>query len=78
MIDTLENCQGTVCINCEIVSNLRFADGIDLLAGSEEEIIVLTDSLHKTALKFRMELNSDKCKIMITVVRMRDMDRINF
>ena len=66
MIDTLETFQGTVSINGETVSNLRFADDIDLLAGSEEELIVLTSSLHKTSLKFGMELNADKCKIMIT------------
>ena len=66
MIDTLETFQGAVSINGETVSNLRFADDIDLLAGSEEELIVLTSSLNKTSLKFGMELNADKCKIMIT------------
>ena len=60
MRETLDRFQGTVSINGEVVSKLRFADDIDLLAGSEEELIVLTSH------KFGMELNADKCKNMIT------------
>ena len=39
IIDTLERFQGTVSISDQIVSKLRFADDINLLAGSEEELI---------------------------------------
>ena len=66
MIETLDRFQGTVNINGEVVSNFRFADDIDVLASSEEELIALTDNLNKTAHKFGMELNADKCKIMTT------------
>ena len=55
MRETLDRFQGTVSINGEVVSKLRFADDIDLLAGSEEELIVLTDNLNKTSHKFGME-----------------------
>ena len=66
MIETLRRFQGAIGINGEVASNLQFADDIDLLAGSEEELIVLTDNLNNTSHKFGMELNADKCKIMIT------------
>ena len=48
MIETLERFQGPVSRNGEIVSNLWYADGIDLLASSEEEMFVLADNLNKT------------------------------
>jgi len=51
MIDTLEKFHGTVSVNGEITSTLRSADDIDLIAVSEEDMIFLIDSLHKTSLK---------------------------
>ena len=72
MIKTLERFQGTISINGEVVSKLRFADDIDLQAGSEEELIVLTNNLNKTSHRFGMELNADKCKIMIMITGSKD------
>ena len=45
MQDTLENHQSTISIRWRLISNLRFADDIDLLAGSESELQELTDYL---------------------------------
>ena len=53
MIETLERFQGTVSRNGEIVSNLWYADDIDLLASSEEEMFVLVDNL-KQDLHYRL------------------------
>ena len=39
----------TVCFGERPICNLRFADGIDLLGGSEEEMQQLTEKLEKTA-----------------------------
>ena len=54
MIDTLERIQSTVSVNGKIISNLRLPDDINL-AGSEEELIVLTDSLDKTSIRNGVE-----------------------
>ena len=44
MQDTLENHQLTISIGGILIFNLRFDDNINLLAGSESEVQVLTDS----------------------------------
>ena len=41
MTDTLEDHEGTVSIGGRTITNLRFADGIDGLAGEEEELAYL-------------------------------------
>ena len=40
MNDALDNHVGSVSIGCKIITNLRFADGLDIdgLAGSESEL----------------------------------------
>ena len=49
------------------LTNLRFADdiSIDGLAGSEEELINLTECLFKSANRFGMEINPSKTKLML-------------
>ena len=48
MTATLENFSRTVKIAGREVTNLRFADDIDLLAGSREELADLTSRLDST------------------------------
>ena len=48
MTDALEEHQGTVSIGGKTITNLRFADDIDGLAGKEEELASLVDRLNKT------------------------------
>ena len=45
MTDALEDHKGTVNIRGRAVTNLRFADDIDGLAGKEEELASLVDHL---------------------------------
>ena len=45
---TLQNHELSIKIGGRPISNLRFADYIDLLAGSEAELQSLTDSLEKS------------------------------
>ena len=47
------------------ISNLRFADDIDLLAGSEAELQSLTDSLEKATTSFGMEISHIKSKTLV-------------
>ena len=39
MADALEDHEGLVSIGGRTITNLRFADGIDALAGKEEELV---------------------------------------
>jgi len=48
------------------INNLRFADDIDLIAGSMKELVELTERLDKSASAFGMEISAEKSKIMVT------------
>ena len=47
MTDALEDHEGTVSIGARTITNLRFADDIDGLAGEEEELVNLVERLEK-------------------------------
>ena len=64
MTEALENHQGTVSIGGRTITNLRFADDIDGLAGTEEELAKLVDCLDGTSTKFAMEISAEKTKLM--------------
>ena len=57
MTDALEDHQGTVGIKGRTITNLRFADDIDGLAGKQEGLASLVDRLGKTSAASGMELN---------------------
>ena len=56
MTDALEDHQGTISIGGRTITNLRFADDIDGLAGKEEELESLVDRLDKNSAAFGMEI----------------------
>ena len=66
MTATLDNFSGTVKIAGREVKNLRFADDIDLLGGSREELADLTTRLDTAARKYGMEISVEKSKTMVT------------
>ena len=43
MTDALEDHKGTVSIGCRTITNLRFAEDIDGIAGEEEELAKLVN-----------------------------------
>ena len=49
MTDTFEDHEGTVSIGGRTITNLRFADDIDGLAGEEKELAKLVECLDKTS-----------------------------
>ena len=49
MTDALENHEGTVSIGNKTITNLRFADEIDGLAGEGEELAKLVEPLDKAS-----------------------------
>jgi len=64
MTEALENHHSTVSIGGRIITDLRFADDIDGIAGSEQELHDLVTSLDKTSARFGMEISAEKTKIM--------------
>ena len=64
MEDALEDHDGTVSIGGRPVSNLRFADDIDALAGSETELKDMVEKLDTASRNFGMEISAEKTKIM--------------
>ena len=64
MTDTLEDHEGTVSIGGRTITNLRFADDIDGLAGEEEALANLVERLDKASTAYSMEISAEKTKLM--------------
>ena len=64
MTDALENHQGTVSIGGRTITNLRFADDIDGLAGDEQELVNLVERIEKTSTSYGMEISAETTKLM--------------
>ena len=64
MTDALEEHEGTVSIGGRTITNLRFADDIDGLAGEEEELANLFGRLDKASTAYGMEISAEKTKLM--------------
>ena len=64
MTDALEDHEGAVSIGGRTITNIRFADDIDGLAGEEEELANLVERLDKTSTAYGMEISSENTKLM--------------
>ena len=64
MTDALEDHEGTVSIGGRTITNLRFADDIDGLAGEEKELAKFVVSLDKASTAYGMEFSAEKTKMM--------------
>ena len=64
--DALEDHEGTVSIEGRTITNLRFADDIDGLAGEEEELANLVVHLDKASKAYGLEISAKKTKLMTT------------
>ncbi len=64
MTDALEDHEGTVSTGGRTITNLRFADDIDGLAGEEEELANLVERLDKASTAYGMEISAEKTKLM--------------
>jgi len=64
MTAALEDYVGTVSIGGRTINNLRFADDIDGLAGSEDELVNLVKRLDETSTRYGMEISAEKTKLM--------------
>ena len=64
MTDALEDHDGTVSIGGRTITNLRFSDDIDGLAGEEGELAKLVERLDKASTAYGMEISAEKTKPM--------------
>ena len=64
MTNALENHQGTIGIGGRTITNLRFADDIDGLAGDEQELVNLVERLEKTSTSYGMEISAKMTTLM--------------
>ena len=64
MTDALEDHEGTASLGARAITNLRFADDIDGLAGEEEELAKLVEWLNNTSTASGMEISAKKTKLM--------------
>ena len=74
MTDALENHEGSVSIGGRTITNLRFADDIDALAGKEDELVKLINHLDTTSTKYGMEISAEKTKLMTNNTKVISLD----
>ena len=58
MTDALEDHEGTVSIGDRTITNFRFPDDIDGLAGEEGELTKLVERLDKASKAYGMEIGA--------------------
>ena len=63
MTDALEDHEGTLSVGGRTITNLRFADDIDGLAGEEEELANLVERHDKASTAYGMEISAEKTKL---------------
>ena len=64
MTNASEDHEGTVSIGGRTITNLRFADDIDDLAGEEKKLANLVERLDKASTAYGMEVSAEKTKLM--------------
>ena len=64
MTDALEDHGSTASIGSRTITNLRFVDDIDGLAGEKEELAKLVECLDKASTDYGMEIIAEKTKLM--------------
>jgi len=64
MRETLDGFQGGLQIGGRMITNLRYADDIILLATSEAELQELVDRLDRVSRRYSLLINIEKTKVM--------------
>ena len=66
MSNALEDHEGTVSIGGRTITNLRFANDTNGLAGEEKEVAKFVARLDKAPTAYGMEISAEKTKVMTT------------
>ena len=64
MADTLEDHEGTVSIRGRTITNLRFADDFDGLAGQEQELAKLVNHLQEASTAYGIQISAEKTQLV--------------
>ena len=64
MTDAVEDHEGTVSTGGRTITDLRFVDDIDGLAGDEKEVTKLVEPLDKASTAYGVEISAEKTKLM--------------
>ena len=64
MADALEDHEGTVSIGGRTITNLRFADDIDGLAGQEQKLVKLVNRLEEASTAYGIQIRAEKTQLM--------------
>ena len=64
MDDALEDHEGTIIIGGRTITNLRFADDIDSLAGQEQKLVKLVNHLEVTSTAYGVQISVEKTQLM--------------
>ena len=65
MSEVQDNLTPSISIGVRPVWNLKFADDIDLIVGTNTEFQDMTNQLSKCARRYGMEISSEKSKVMV-------------
>ena len=60
----MEDHEGSVSIGGRTITNLRFADDIDGLAGQEQELVKLINHLEEASTAYGMQISTEKTQLM--------------
>ena len=69
MADTLEDPEGTVSIGGGTITNVRFADDIDSLAGQEQELVKLVNHFKEASTTYDMQISAEKIQLMTNITQ---------
>ena len=64
MTDAFEDHEGNISIGGGIITNFRFAEHIDGLAGEEEELAKLVECLDKASTAYGMKISAEKTTLI--------------
>ena len=64
MAGALEDHEGTVSMGGRAITNLRFADDIDCLAGQERELVKLVNHIEEASTTYGMQISAEKTQLM--------------
>jgi len=62
--ETLDGFQGGLQIGGRMITNLRYANDVILLATSQAELQELVDRLDRVSRRYSLLINTDKTKVM--------------